>query len=188
MSFTFWSAAIILPGVTLTSHQWWRCRRGWPSCSSASRRPEIAFSAFWPGASLSGLTGLLAWQLGGRRPAQILAMTGVLAAPVFLGTSNYLSMNSFEPCFWMGSLLVVMRLADGSANPRAWLLFGLLAGLGIENKHSTVFFLVALLAGLLAEPAAPHPLVPRLRWRRGSPHPRRPAQLHLAVGSSLSHV
>ncbi|HXR40474.1 MAG TPA: glycosyltransferase family 39 protein [Terracidiphilus sp.] len=99
-----------------------------------------------------GLTGLIARQLGGRRSAQALAMSAVLAAPVFLGTGNYLSMNSFEPCFWMGSLLVVLRIADGSAGPRAWLLFGLLAGLGIENKHATVFFLIALLVGLLLSP------------------------------------
>ena len=99
-----------------------------------------------------GLTGILAWQLGGSRNAQGLAMTAVLAAPVFLGTSNYLSMNSFEPCFWMGALLVVLRIAEGSAGPRAWLVFGLLAGLGIENKHAFVFFLVALLAGLLMSP------------------------------------
>jgi len=99
-----------------------------------------------------GLAGLLAWQLGGRRAAQVLAMIAVLAAPVFLATSNYLSMNSFEPCFWMGMLFVLLRMADGSAGPRAWLFFGLLAGLGIENKHSTVFFLIALLAGLLLSP------------------------------------
>ena len=98
------------------------------------------------------LTGALAWQMGGRRWAQLLAMAAILAAPVFLGTGNYLSMNSFEPCFWMGALLAVMRMADGSASPRAWLLFGLLTGLGIENKHSTVFFLVALLVGLLLSP------------------------------------
>jgi 4-amino-4-deoxy-L-arabinose transferase-like glycosyltransferase len=98
------------------------------------------------------LTGIIAWQLGGRRAAQILAMTAVLAAPVFLGTGNFLSMNSFEACFWMGALLAVLRLADGSATPRAWLAFGLLAGLGIENKHTTVFFLVALLVGLLLSP------------------------------------
>jgi hypothetical protein len=108
-----------------------------------------------------GLAGLLAWQLGGRRTAQLLAMTAVLAAPVYLATSNYLSMNSFEPCFWMGALLVVLRMADGSANPRAWLLFGLLAGLGIENKHSTVFFLIALLAGLTLSPQR---RILRSRW------------------------
>ena len=98
------------------------------------------------------LTGILTWQLGGRRRAQVLAMSAVLAAPVFLATANYLSMNSFEPCFWMASMLVLLRIADGSSRPRAWLLFGLLAGLGIQNKHSTVFFLLALLIGLLLSP------------------------------------
>jgi hypothetical protein len=112
----------------------------------------IRIVSFAAGGVTVGLTGLITWQFGGRRAAQVLAMTAVLAAPVFLGTANYLSMNSFEPAFWMGALLVVLRLADGSAGPRAWLLFGLLAGLSFENKHSTVFFLVALLAGLLLSP------------------------------------
>ncbi|MGD0731696.1 MAG: glycosyltransferase family 39 protein [Terracidiphilus sp.] len=120
----------------------------------------IRIFSFAAGGVTVALTGLIAWQLGGRRVAQVLAMTAVLAAPVFLGTANYLSMNSFEPCFWMGSLLVVLRLTDGSAGPRAWLLFGLLAGLGIENKHSTVFFLVALLAGLILSPQR------RILWSR----------------------
>jgi hypothetical protein len=121
----------------------------------------IRILSFLAGGVTVGLTGLLAWQLGGRRTAQVLAMTAVLAAPVFLGTANYLSMNAFEPCFWMGALLALLRLADGSAGPRAWLLFGLLAGLGIENKHSTVFFLVALALGLLVSPQR------RILWSKG---------------------
>ena len=55
--------------------------------------------SFLAGGVMVGLTGVLTWQLGGRRSAQILAMTAILAAPVFLGTDSYLSMNSFEPCF-----------------------------------------------------------------------------------------
>ncbi|MFY9852828.1 MAG: glycosyltransferase family 39 protein [Terracidiphilus sp.] len=113
---------------------------------------SIRIFSFVAGGITVGLTGLITWQLGGRRTAQVLAMMAVLAAPVFLGTSNYLSMNSFEPCLWMGALLAVLRLADGTSSPHAWLLFGLLAGLGIENKHSTVFFLVALLLGLIISP------------------------------------
>jgi hypothetical protein len=112
----------------------------------------IRILSFAAGGCTVALTGLLAWQLGGSRAAQVLAMTAVLAAPVFLGTANYLSMNSFEPVFWMAALLVILRLAEGSAAPGAWLLFGFLAGLGIENKHSTVFFLIALLLGLLLSP------------------------------------
>ncbi|MGO9402503.1 MAG: ArnT family glycosyltransferase, partial [Terriglobales bacterium] len=112
----------------------------------------VRIFSFLAGGINVGLAGLLAWQLGGRRSAQLLAMTAVLAAPVYLAASNYLSMVSFEPCFWMGALFVLLRLADGTASPRAWLIFGLLAGLGIENKHSTVFFLLALLAGVLLSP------------------------------------
>ena len=120
----------------------------------------IRILSFAAGGVLVGLTGLLTRQLGGLRSAQILAMTAVLAAPVFLGTSNFLSMNSVEPCFWMGSMLVLLRIADGSTGPRAWLVFGLLAGLGIENKHSTVFFLLALLVGILLTPQR------RILWSR----------------------
>jgi hypothetical protein len=120
----------------------------------------IRILSFAGGGVLVGLTGLLTWQLGGLRSAQILAMTAVLAAPVFLGTSNFLSMNSIEPCFWMGSMLVLLRIADGSAGQRAWLVFGLLAGIGIENKHSTVFFLLALLVGVLLTPQR------RILWSR----------------------
>ena len=112
----------------------------------------IRIFSYLAGSVTVALTGLLTWQFGGRRSAQVLAMCGVLAAPVFLATSNYLSMNSFEPCFWMGALFVVLRIADGTATPRAWLVFGILTGLGIENKHSTVFFLAALLVGLLLCP------------------------------------
>jgi 4-amino-4-deoxy-L-arabinose transferase-like glycosyltransferase len=112
----------------------------------------IRIFSYLAGSVTVALTGLLTWQLGGRRSAQVLAMCGVLAAPVFLGTSNYLSMNSFEPCFWMGALFVILRIAEGKVTPRAWLHFGILSGLGIENKHSTVFFLAALLVGLLLSP------------------------------------
>jgi hypothetical protein len=120
----------------------------------------IRIFSFAAGGILVGLTGLLTRQLGGRRSAQVLAMTAILAAPVFLATTDFLSMNSWEPCFWMGSMLVLLRIADGSAGPRAWLLFGLIAGLGIENKHSTAFFLAALLTGVLLSPQR------RILWSR----------------------
>jgi hypothetical protein len=112
----------------------------------------IRVLSFAAGAIKVGLTGMLAWQLGGRRAAQALAMVAALAAPVYIVADNYLSMNSWEPCFWMGCMLVVLRIADGSWGPRWWLLFGVLAGLGIENKDSAVFFLVALLLGMLISP------------------------------------
>ena len=100
------------------------------------------------GAARVFLTGILAWSLGGRRPAQGLAMIGVLLAPQYLGTDSYLSMNSFESLFWMTCLLALILILRGGTE-KLWLLFGLSAGLGLLNKPSMTFFLVALLAALL---------------------------------------
>jgi Dolichyl-phosphate-mannose-protein mannosyltransferase len=103
------------------------------------------------GAGRVFLTGILAWSLGGRRPAQGLAMLGVLIAPQYLGTDGYLSMNSYESLFWMGCLLVLILIVRGGSE-KLWLIFGLCGGLGLLNKPSMTFFLVALLIGLLLTP------------------------------------
>ena len=103
------------------------------------------------GAGRVFLTGILAWSLGGRRPAQGLAMLGVLIAPQYLGTDSYLSMNSFESVFWMGCLLALILIVRGGSD-KLWLIFGISGGLGLLNKPSMTFFLVTLLAAILLTP------------------------------------
>ncbi len=113
------------------------------------------------GATRVFLTGVLAWAMGGRRAAQGLAMIGVLVVPNYLAIDGFLSMNSFESIFWMGCLLCLIgmerRLERGEPERQAmaglWVLFGVLAGVGLLNKPSMTFFLVALLLGLLMTPA-----------------------------------
>ena len=94
------------------------------------------------------LTGALARQLGGRRFAQGLAALAVLVAPGYLAVDSYLSMNSVEPLLWMGCALVLIRIIR-SGNVRLWIWFGVLAGLGLENKLTMLLFGFALIAGLL---------------------------------------
>lgn len=101
------------------------------------------------GAGRVFLTGLLAWALGGRRPAQALAMICVLVAPQYLGIDSYLSMNSFESLFWMVCLLALIQIERGRSERRWWIAFGLAGGIGLLNKPSMSFFLVSLLIGLL---------------------------------------
>src|SRR5260370_36737016 len=60
-------------------------------------------------------------------------------------------MNCFEPVLWMGCLLAVILVARGQ-DPHWWIVAGILAGLGLENKHSTVLFLTALVIGLALTP------------------------------------
>lgn len=125
--------------------------------------------SFLAGAARVFLTGLLAHALGGRRPAQALAMLCVLLAPAYLGIDSFLSMNSFESLFWMSTLLALIKIVklDQPAaaapwqlthSPAAtrlrtlWILLGISSGLGLLNKPSMTFFLLALLAALLLTP------------------------------------
>ncbi len=104
-----------------------------------------------PALSAAGKVVLTSWmvrELGGRRFAQCLAAVIVFFCPIFLTMDSFLSMNSFEPLFWMGCVAVAMYIVKGGS-PRLWLLFGLIAGVGILNKHSTLFFGLAFFVSLL---------------------------------------
>ena len=94
------------------------------------------------------LTGLIVRELGGGRFATFLACLCVLIAPVYLGIDTILSMNAFEPLFWMGCAWVLL-LAINRDRPQLLVWLGVLAGVGLENKHSMLFFGAALMAGLL---------------------------------------
>lgn len=112
------------------------------------------------------LTGLLVREFGGGRFACALACLCVLVAPVYLVSDTLFSMNAFEPVFWMTCALAVV-LALGRGEPRWWLLFGLSAGLGLQNKHSTLFFGFALLVGILAT-GARRQLASKWFWAGGA--------------------
>ena len=103
------------------------------------------------GAALIAITVLITRELGGGSYAQRLAALSMLLAPGVLIFNIFLTMNAFEPVFWMGCVLSVL-LAQRSGDGRYWLLFGLFAGLGLMNKHSSLFFGAALAAGLLFSP------------------------------------
>ena len=104
------------------------------------------------GAAMVFLTGMITWALGGRRSAQALAMLGLICAPQFIGTDGFLSMNSFEPMFWMTCILSLLLILRGRSAAAWWTVFGVAAGIGLLNKPSMVFFLLALGFGLLCTP------------------------------------
>jgi len=109
------------------------------------------FSAL-AGAIAVFLTGIITWSLGGRKPAQALAMFGLLVAPQYISQSGYLSMNSCEPMFWMTCLLALILIQQGHSPARWWTIFGISAGVGLLNKPSMTFFLIAIGLGLLLTP------------------------------------
>lgn len=111
------------------------------------------------GAALVLLAALLARELGAGRAGQALAALAVLTAPIYLVLHSLHTMNELEPLLWTGSALLLARLANG-ASPRLWLAFGALAGVGLLNKHSIAFFLLAAAAGILATDARRHLATP----------------------------
>src|SRR6266542_1929800 len=111
--------------------------------------PVLRTLAALAGAARVALTMVLARELGGGRFAQAFAGLCALAAPIYLGMDSILTMNGFESLFWMGCVFFVVRIVR-TGDSRLWLWFGVLAGLGLENKHSTLLFLAAFAAGLLA--------------------------------------
>lgn len=125
-------------------------------------------SAF-AGAAKVFLAGLLARAFGGNKRAAALAMLGVITVGEYLSIDGYLSMNSFEPVFWMTCTLALIHIVQAeSAQSRQlttirnwWIVFGVSAGLGLENKDTIVFFLIAVLAALLI---VPERRILRSRW------------------------
>jgi dolichyl-phosphate-mannose-protein mannosyltransferase len=111
----------------------------------------IRFLPALAGAGTVALTGAIARELGGRRWAVALGCTASLCALVFLANGNFFSMNAFEPLFWMGCVCLLVRIINGDS-PRLWLWLGVLAGLGLENKHSMAFFGSGIFLALLLTP------------------------------------
>ncbi|MBI1318096.1 MAG: hypothetical protein GC168_03980 [Candidatus Hydrogenedens sp.] len=105
------------------------------------------------------LAGLLAARLGGGRFAQALACLAMLTAPVFLRTGNMFAIPSFEPMYWLAASLLLVRLIQDD-NPRLWLGIGAVAGLGLMNKHTMLFFGLGLAVALVLSPQRKHLLTP----------------------------
>lgn len=103
------------------------------------------------GALLLLLSGLIAWRLGGGRFAQGLAALAVLATPISLAMNSLFTMNAWEPLFWMGGAYVLVRIVQ-TGDSRLWLTFGALMGLGLENKHSTALFGLAVASAVALTP------------------------------------
>jgi 4-amino-4-deoxy-L-arabinose transferase-like glycosyltransferase len=100
------------------------------------------------GVALITITVLIARELGGGCYAQFLAGFAILLCPAYLVMNSLMTMNAFEPLFWMGCIWVVARILR-TGDSRLWLWFGVLAGLGLENKHSTLSFGFAVTIALL---------------------------------------
>lgn len=101
-------------------------------------------------AGLVLLVGALSRRLGGSRFAQGLAALAAALAPGVMAFYSILSMNAVEPLVWTGMAYALVRVIQGE--PRWWVAFGAVAGLGLENKDTVLVFGFALVMALMAVP------------------------------------
>jgi Dolichyl-phosphate-mannose-protein mannosyltransferase len=98
--------------------------------------------------SLMLLTGVITRELGGKRFAVALSAVTILIAPIYLSGGNLLTSNCcLEVLLWMGcayfAILAVKRDAQ------YWLWFGVVAGIGLQEKYSISVLGFAVVIGLL---------------------------------------
>ncbi len=100
------------------------------------------------GFALIWLAGVLTRELGGGRFAQALTAICTACAGVYLILHHLFTMNAWEPLLWMGCAYVVIRIIK-TGNQKLWLWFGVLAGIGLENKYSMALFGFGIVVGLV---------------------------------------
>jgi hypothetical protein len=106
-----------------------------------------ALPAFFAAAGVY-VTCLLAAELGAAAYGQIVAACTVFFAPVLMDFGMKVSPDMIGLWLWPLLALYVLRLTKG-VDPRWWLAVGAITGVCLESKYSVVFFVAALLAGLL---------------------------------------
>ncbi|HEX3183945.1 MAG TPA: glycosyltransferase family 39 protein, partial [Pyrinomonadaceae bacterium] len=105
----------------------------------------------WPalaGAARIVLTGAFARELGAGRFGAALAAALAATPGVWWVIDHQFAMNAFEPLLWGGLAFTVLKIIN-TGNTRLWVVFGLIAGVGLETKYSVITFASALLAGVL---------------------------------------
>jgi hypothetical protein len=97
------------------------------------------------------LTGLMVRLMGGTRWVQGLAALASATALVLLGNGAIYSYDVFDAFWWTLAATILIALLRYE-QPRRWLWFGVVAGLGLLTKETILFWGFALVIGLLLTP------------------------------------
>ena len=103
------------------------------------------------GAILIYLACRLVQQLGGGKWAIAFTGVGLLFSPALLGTNSLYQPVSFNQFCWFLTAYIAVQIVR-QQDKRWWYALGLVIGLGFLTKYSIVFYVLALLGGVLMTP------------------------------------
>jgi len=118
------------------------------AANAAGRLVGLRVAAIVVQAATIVVAALVAREMGGGRRAQLLTAGCIAGCAVFIGASLFLGTTPVDQLCWTLIIWAALR-AMRTATTRAWVLAGIAAGVGLDNKHTVAVLLVALLAGLL---------------------------------------
>jgi hypothetical protein len=98
------------------------------------------------------LAGLMARELGGKRPAQLVAAIAVAITPLSIGAGQLFQYVSFDYLWWVVTAWFTIRLLK-SEDPRWFVGIGAAVGLGMMTKYTMGVLVIAMAGGLLLTPA-----------------------------------
>lgn len=109
------------------------------------------------------MTALTARELGAGRAAQVLSAVVVATAPGLLTVGHLLSTTTTDTTIWVAIVLLVVRVLARDWQ-RGWLAVGLVAGVGLLDKHLVAFLLGAIVVGVAVTPGTRHHLRSPWAW------------------------
>jgi 4-amino-4-deoxy-L-arabinose transferase-like glycosyltransferase len=94
------------------------------------------------------LAGWMARDMGGKRPAQIMAAIAVYIAPVALTSGTLIQYMAFDFLWWVMIAFFFVRLL-ATEDPRYWIGIGAGIGLGMMTKFTVAFWVAGLVVAVL---------------------------------------
>lgn len=88
-------------------------------------------------------TGLMAKEMGGGRQAQVMAAVAAGISLMSLAMGTLFQYITFDYLLWVLILYCLLRLLN-TDDPRWWVGIGILIGLGMMNKYTVAFLVVAI--------------------------------------------
>lgn len=94
------------------------------------------------------LTGLITYELGGKRFAIVLACLTLVFSPAFVASDYLFQPVVFDQLWWVFSVYFILKYYN-TTNYRHLYWLGLIVGIGMLTKYTMAFFTFSLVAGIL---------------------------------------